>query len=72
MKFILLALAFIGMASAVYVAPYGGLGYSSWGHAPVVSAYSAPVVSAYSAPVYGAGLGYGYSGFGYGLWKKKA
>ncbi|CAD7080902.1 unnamed protein product [Hermetia illucens] len=75
MKFILLALAFIGAASAVIVTPYANWGYSGWGHgiAPAVSAFHAPVVSSYSAPVYGHGyLGYAAPGWGYDIWKKKA
>ncbi|CAD7080898.1 unnamed protein product [Hermetia illucens] len=76
MKFVLLALALIGAASAGYVAPYGGWGYGGWGHAAAVAplatagwghAAVAPLHAAYNAPVvagYGHGWGYG-AGWGH-------
>ncbi|CAD7081599.1 unnamed protein product [Hermetia illucens] len=79
MKFVILALALIGAASAVYVAP----GYSTpiiGGaiHAPAVAApiaYSAPAIAPIAPALHGGyvapALG-GYGAAGFPIWKKKA
>ncbi|CAD7081602.1 unnamed protein product [Hermetia illucens] len=62
MKFVVLALALIGAASAGYIAPggysaplVGGIGapIAAGYQAPIISGYQAPIASGYSAPLLG-------------------